>query len=237
MGIKIEFNGNPISNLSEWQNLVYTGIKKKEWKKGSSAYSLADYIINQNGVEEIRTQIARIVNEDVTFEKGCPDYEAHFDDYGRGRAHDLAIWGTTQSGKKLFLGIEAKVNESFGDTIETAYLNAKINSEIFDKSNGKKRIEGLLAFNFGEDNKDDYQLRYQLLFSTAGTLCVEADIHIMLILVFKTHSFNKNKVKSNYNELQKFLKRTDAKESEKDIFQLTLDNKELILIYKKIALQ
>lgn len=235
--MNIVYKGNSISNLSEWQDLVFSGIKKKEWKKDSSAYSLADYIINQNGVEELRTLVSSIVNEDVTLEKGCPEYEARFDDYGHGREHDLAVWGTTQSGKSLFLSVEAKVNESFGDTIEMAYNNANTKLELFDNSNPKKRIEGLLDLNFGEDNKQDYQLRYQLLFSTAGTLCIEADIHIMLILVFKNHSFKKNKVKNNYNELKKFIQRTDAKELGKDIFQLNLDKKELTLIYKKIAIQ
>ncbi len=232
----IKYKDHIITNLSEWENFVFSGKKEKHWKEGRSAYSLADFIINQYGVKQIEQILSPAIPEAFIFDKASPEFEARFDKYGHGREHDLAIWGTTKTGKKLFVGVEAKVDESFGDTIASALKKANSKIQRGEKSNAPKRIEELLLFNFNTIKEQDYQLRYQLLFSTAGTLCIEADIHIMLILVFKTDDYDKDKGTKNYNDLVNFLKKADAKTLGKNTYQLNKANKELTLIYKEIAI-
>lgn len=230
----IKYKEHIITNLSEWEKYVFTGKKKIHWKEGRSAYSLADFIINQPGVEKIENILSPVVSEPFVFDKACPEYEARFDHYGHGREHDLAIWGTTKSGKKLFVGIEAKVDEPFGDTIEMVQNNATVKLKRGEKTNAHNRIEELLVYNFNKIEQDDYKLKYQLLFSTAGTLCVEADIHILLILVFKKGNYDKDKVANNYNDFVRFMKRADAKNIGSNTYQLIRNNKELTVLYKVI---
>lgn len=233
----IKYKDHIITNLSDWENVVFSGKKKIHWKEGRSAYSLADFIINQHGVVQIENILSPIIPEPFVFDKAFPEFEARFDKYGRGREHDLAIWGTTKTGKKLFIGVEAKVDESFGDTIAFAYQKATAKLNRGENTNAHKRIEELLQFNFDKTAKEDHQLRYQLLFSTAGTLCIDADIHIMLILVFKTDDYDKDKGAMNYNDLVSFLKTADANKIDKNTYQLNKVNKKLTLIYKEIDMK
>ena len=233
--MKIIFKGEILSEFLDWGNIVFVGKKEKHWKKGRSAYSLANFIVNQNGLAQIQKILSPIINEEFTLYKASPEFEARFDNYGHGREHDLAIWGNTKSGKTIFIGLEAKVDESFGDTIATAQKKATAKLEKGKNTNALKRINELLSFNFDEPTEQDLQLRYQLLFSTAGTLCVEAEIHIMLILVFKTEKYSPKIGAKNYGDLMCFLEKANAKIIDDNTYQLSKNNKELTLLYKEIV--
>ena len=125
--MKIEYKGTPVRSIIDWEKIVFKSEnKKKHWESGRSDYSLADFILNKNGVELIKSEVVEVLKEDVIFDVAYPEYEVRFDNFGKGREHDLGIYGETDSGKTVFIGLEAKVDEAFGDTISTAYLNAKI---------------------------------------------------------------------------------------------------------------
>jgi len=232
--MRIEFKGNTISNLEEWKNLVFSGKKARHWQEGRSAFSLADFITNNNGEQKIIELLAAQINGNFTLDLGHPEYEVSFDKYGHGREHDLGVFGKTDTGKKIFIGIEAKVDESFGDTIASAYHKAKAKELNEESTNAPKRIEELLKFNFKTIKQSDFKLRYQLLYSTAGTLCIEADIHILLILVFKTEDYNTKKGAKNYKDLQAFLKRIEANKIDINTYKLKMNNKVLTVIYNEV---
>lgn len=235
--MKIEIKGKPIIHLSQWGKL-FTGKKKEQWKKDSSAYCLADYMINKNGAEAIQAKVSALVNEEITLEKGCPEFEVRFDKFGSGRVHDLAVWGTTKTGKSVFVSVNSKVDETFGKTIDGVKEEAQAIIAKGKKTNILKRVKGLLELNFNQSvNIEDKQydsLRYKLFYSTAGTVSVEADIHIMLILVFKTSSFNQNRGDINDYDFKQFITRTDHKDLGDNNYQLTLGQKELTLSYVEI---
>lgn len=235
--MRIEFKGNAISNLAEWENYAFSGKKALHWKEDRSAFSLADFIINKNGKQKIIELVADQINEKFTLDLAHPEYEARFDAYGHGREHDLGIFGKTESGRKFFIGVEAKVDESFGSTIASAYHTAKAKELNQISTNAPIRIEELLKFNFKTVKPGDFNLKYQFLFSTAGTLCITVDIHILLILVFKTEVYDKKKGAANYKDLQAFLKRTEANKIDKNTYKLNIDNKDLTLIYKEVNLK
>ena len=44
------------------------------------------------------------IEEPFTLEVAYPEFQARFDAHGQGREHDLAIFGKTESGKKIFIG-------------------------------------------------------------------------------------------------------------------------------------
>jgi hypothetical protein len=230
----IQFKGKNITNLAEWKNFIFVGKKEKHWKAGRSAYSLADFIINHNGLKEIEKILSSVILEPFVFDKVYPEYETRFDKCGHGREHDLAIWGRTNSGKRVFIGIESKVDETFGDTIGEAYIKAKTIELNGKKTNAPNRIEKLLKATFHTISKSDFNLRYQLLFSTASILCMDADIHIFLILVFKTNLYNTDLGKENKKDLKGFLKRLNVRVISNDVYTGTIDKKELIIIYKEI---
>lgn len=234
--MRIEFKGNAISNLVEWERFAFSGKKAKHWAegKGRSAFSLADFIINNDGGQRIKELVSAQINENFTLDLAHPEYEARFDKYGHGREHDLGIFGRTITGRKIFIGVEAKVDESFGGTIAAAYCTAKAKELKGESTNAPKRIEDLLKFNFATIKASDFKLRYQLLFSTAGTLCMDADIHILLILVFKTAAYDNKKGAINYKNLQAFLQRTGADKIADNTYKLNMNNKVLNIIYKEV---
>tara|TARA_R100000935_G_scaffold15425_1_gene30759 strand:- start:29170 stop:29868 length:699 start_codon:yes stop_codon:yes gene_type:complete len=232
--MKIEFKGNTISNLADWQKFVFVGKKAKGWKEDRSASSLANFIINNNGEEKINCLVSAQINEAFTLEVAYPEYQTRFDKYGQGREHDLAIFGKTDSGKKTFIGVEAKVDESFGATVASEYHTYKAKELNGKNTNLPKRIEELLKFNFKIVKASDFKLRYQLLYATAGTLSIDADIHILLILVFKTAGYKPKVGAKNYKDLQAFLKKAEAVNVDDNTYQLNMNNKVLTLIYKEI---
>lgn len=235
--MEIQFKGEKITNLEKWKDAFFSGKKEKHWKEDRSAYSLADFILNKKGINMIKEIVSSIVKEEVNISFIQPEFESRFDKYGHGREHDLAILGSTFAGKKVFIGVESKVDEKFGDTIGKAYLRAKAKELNGEKTNAPKRIERLLETSFDTIKESDFNLRYQLLFSTAGTLCEEADIHIFLILVFKTDLYNPEIGNKNHKDLIAFLRRINAKEKNKGYYTASINNKELHIIYKEIDCQ
>lgn len=180
--------------------------------------------------------VATAVGEEIDFEIARPEFEARFDNYRHGREHDLAIWGTSKTGKKIFVGLEAKVDESFDKTIGSAYFKAKARELNGENTNAPRRIEELLKLNFTDIKEADFLYRYQLLFSTAGTLCIDAEMHVLLILIFKTDKYNSIKGAKNLTDLRKFLKRINAEEIKSDVFKATISGKDLSIIYKEVEM-
>lgn len=232
--MRIECKGTPISTLEEWQNTIFIGQKAMHWKEGRSAHSLCHFILNNSGDVVIKELVASSIKEELTLDVAYPEYQVCFDQYGHGREHDLGIFGQTKSGKNIFVGVEAKVDETFGETIQTKYLTEKAKELNRVTTNAPKRIEELLKFNFQHITRSDFDLRYQLLHATAGTLAVDADVHVLLVLVFKTDDYNEEIGKGNYNDFLKFVKRTEAEELGNDQFKLKRKDKELLIIYKEI---
>ncbi len=231
--MNIEFKGHTISTLDEWRERVFTGKKIKHWKAGYSAYSLADFILNRDGLNTVYQLIASALGENFKPERIHPEHEVKFDKYGRGREHDLAIWGKTSSGNKVFIGLEAKVVEAFGNSIGQVYKAAKTKELKGERTNAIKRIGELLKFNFPEESGNNNHLRYQLLHSTAGTLSVVADLHVLMILVFKTFAYSEVAGQKNKNDFLQFVQRLKTK-AVGDHYRVKLDGKELIIIYTEI---
>lgn len=234
--MRIEYKGTLVKNIIDWGKIIFKSEnKKKHWELGRSAYSLADFILNKNGVELIKSEVVEVLKEDVIFDVAYPEYEVRFDNFGKGREHDLGIYGKTDSGKTVFIGLEAKVDETFGDTISTAYLNAKIKELNGENTNAPKRIENLLTRHFKQMKKDFFNLRYQLLYSTVGTISVSAEIHVLFVLVFKTSLSDVTKIAENKKDYLRFFKNiNDENISNNDNFEVFIEGEKLSVIYKMI---
>jgi hypothetical protein len=232
-------NGKDIKNITDWRFIFLSSNKEKHWKVGRSAETLADFMLHGNGESFIKEIVAEVLKEDVSFEKTVPESRMKFDDYGKQREHDLAIRGTSHSQKEIFIGVEAKVDEPFGKTIGEAYLSAKTKELNGKGTNAPKRIEQLLKRFFPELKKKYFNLRYQLFYAAAGTLGAETDISILLILVFKTDSYDERKADKNHNDYIQFMDSLNAKRIESsrgylDIRSLQIGERPLYSIFVTI---
>lgn len=229
-----------INNIKEWEK----EIPQKDWVVGRSSHSLANFILNMNGLEQIKLLIEEILNEEIVFEKGIPEYEVKFDNYGsRGRFHDFGIWGKTNiTNKTFFVGIESKVDETFGQTISEAYISGITKRLNGDNTNLPERVEKLIKQNFGSKVKNKhFDIRYQLLYATIGTIEEKADISICLIIVFKSNSYDKIKGNENYRDYCQFMQNVISEKisCSKDnvvVNKLTIDGRKIYSVYKEVEL-
>ena len=160
-------NGNPLTSLDDWERLH----KPKHWKPGRSAHAIADFVVNQRGADKLQQRVSSVLGKPVDFHKLTPECEIRFDRYGRGRVHDLGIWGETASSKSLFVGVEAKVDETFNEYVGDAWRKANQERDRGISTRKPERIRGLCArFKGGPGISVDSDISYQLLYGTAGTV-------------------------------------------------------------------
>lgn len=211
--MKLYYNNRHCEVLS----LSELKTKTKNWKDGFSAASIGRFVLEHDGVARIEeivngilTTIKKNDNEDWASEEAIFEYESIFDNYRHGRMHDLALRDTK---KRVFVGIEAKVNEPFDSRdIQTAYLSGLLRRVNGKNSDITNRIESLIRKNnFKKQNskssfaKNHLNLKYQLLFSTVGTAIEDAETCIYMVLVFKTKQYNEISGAQNYYDYQSFM--------------------------------
>jgi hypothetical protein len=206
----VDITGNVITSLEEWAGIYANPQQSHQWKKYRSAYSVAEFILNNSGGESIAHRVSQALGFEVILERAVPELELRFDQYGRGRVHDLAIFGRTGTGKKLFVGVEAKVDEPFGVSVLDAYLSAKAKQIVGVSTKAPERIEQLLSLHFTDPDTTMFDVRYQLLYATAGTLAAEADVHVLYVIVFKTPLYDESVGADNYRDYIQFMNKVGA---------------------------
>jgi hypothetical protein len=238
----LDVQGNPINSLADWARLYESPRSSHQWKQHRSAYSVAEFILNRNGAESLRARVADAIGEPIEFERAVPEYEVRFDRFGRGRMHDLGIFGKTFSGKTLFVGVEAKVDEPFGATVRDAYLTAKAKQIGGESTNAPERIEDLIRLHFPTPDLSAFEVRYQLLYATAGTLAAGADVSVLFVVVLKTALYSETLSAENYRDYVDFLGRVGAvplklPSKEAHGHKLTLQGRELICLHEAYELE
>ncbi|MBO4380415.1 MAG: hypothetical protein J5784_05380 [Muribaculaceae bacterium] len=238
MEIYYKNESKKIVGFKEWEKM-YKSHDSRHWEKGRSAYSLAKWICERDGEKEIENIVNGIlVNDRIDcFEKGVIEDENNFDNRRNGRKQDLAISGKTKNGKKLFIAIEAKVDEEFNDTIETAYAKAKAYKKNHPSSQQEERIKDLCEKIYHSEPENVNNLRYQLFYYVAGSIAKDSDVCIMLVLVFKTELANDNKLKRNKSDFENFMgKFKQISTGVYDLSELREDGKVAFAVYKEVDL-
>ena len=90
-----------INSMDDWKKCV----TDSKWAVGRSAHALADFVLNKNGMEKIQHRISHAIGNSVIFNRAMVEYEIRFDNLGKGRVHDLGIYGKTDGGEKLLIKI------------------------------------------------------------------------------------------------------------------------------------
>lgn len=234
-------SGNKITSLEEWACIYVNLQQSHQWKQYRSAYSAAEFILHYNGGEAIAHRVSEALGYGVVLERVVPELELRFDQYGRGRVHDLAIFGRTETKKKLFVGVESKVDEPFGISTLDAYLSAKAKQIVGVSTKAPERIEQLLSLHFTEPDPAMFDVRYQLLYATAGTLAAEADVHVLYVIVFKTPLYNESVGAENYRDYIQFMDKVGADTlrlptKEATAHRLNLQGKRLVCLHEYFQL-
>lgn len=217
-----------IRTTGEW---IAKFDKSKNSEDGKSAKSLAEFCQRKDAEQILRDILQPVLGSDLVFDVVTPEYQTKFDNYGKGRMHDLAIKGKN-SKTSFFVGVEAKVNEAFGTKLCSAYKN----SLKRESTNFPARIEELLANYFPQITLDS-DLPYQLFYSTVS--CIkDAEQSILLIMVFETKETNEKSVEKNKKALESFLNSCHATLvstiNGNEYYELYIGNKKLNVIYSKI---
>lgn len=158
--------GRILSDLQSWEEGFIEVDDKIHWKEGYSAYSLADFMLRHDGENWLKEHVKALFNvSKVEFDYAEIEHASRFDSYRGPRMQDLAIWGRTERGT-IFIAIEAKVLESFDETLEEAYIAAQ---EYLKTKNPRSkkvaRIEELISHFYPSYTPLSHEiagLRYQL---------------------------------------------------------------------------
>ena len=178
----------------------------------------------------------------MELECATPEFHARFDCHGGNPTNlDLGIRGRVGAESSLFVGVEAKVDEPFGDkTVCERYREAIRERCRKPQSRATARVVDLLSRYFADSSDPcDSKLSevgYQLLTGTAGTVVAEHDRSLFYILVFETRLYDKEKGKANRLVYKKFIGAMDGKTltQNNDPFRadkITVAEKPLICIY------
>ena len=230
-------SGNHISTMEQWRPLV----RPEHWKKGRSAYALADFVLNRHGAAYMESSISSVLSQPIRLEQGTPEYAAKFDRY-RGPARlDIGISGKAGAKQNLFVGVEAKVDEPFGsETVCERYNQAIEYLSSNPRSKAAARVKELLSLYLG-DTDEPCEARfadvgYQLLTAAAGTVAQQKDVSVFYVAVFKSGEFDEEKGRENRLDYENFINLAGGErlmQHEVSLsHEMTLNGRRLICIYE-----
>lgn len=211
-----------LDTLEHWKEGFIDVDDKGEqhWEPGYSAHSLGLFFTEGEGQKWLDDFLLSILGCPVKYTAAEIEHESKLDTFrGKHRMQDLAVWGTCPDGRTVFIGIEAKVLEPFGnysvrDEYEAALLYKQNVNERSKKPNRVVRIVAELFPGKTPYDEPVCNLRYQLMHYLLGSLKEganieesgksikdrkRADVVILPILVFDTSHYRTDEEKARRN--------------------------------------
>lgn len=202
----------PINNVKDWKTYAPPQNPNTQWVEGKSAKTLAEYVFKddkkdfEQKIGGLLSSLSLAIPQTFTCE---PEAKTYFpSNWGTSgpRSHDLLMVGKAD----ILIGIEAKVDEPFGEKLSTMRKTAEKKNADGGK-NMNLRIDSILNFLYPKGaptNSED--LMYQLLSATAGTI-IEAKRQgkknaVALFMVFKTKGIQQNRIEDNNSKFEVFCK-------------------------------
>lgn len=166
-------NGEPIQSVRDWEIRASPG--EKRWADDRSANALAEAWIDGRG-EDALLRLLRSAGpgafDRVRLERAVAEAQTRFDSFSGPRNHDLLLSARDEHGS-FPIGIEAKVNERFGQSVRAYRKVANQRRAAGESTDAPERLHGLLSALAGtslEETQELGKLRYQLFAAVAGTL-------------------------------------------------------------------
>ena len=207
------YKDKEIHSKEEWKLAFcesYSGKEDdKHWKPGRSGERLAEDFMGENpcGENTMVEMVKKLIGaEKVSLDIARIEHASVFDSHPRPRIQDLAIWGHAD-GKKIFIGVEAKVDESFG-SVSLSQQKAKVEKMKNEGVSTKAglRLDELIRDFLGNDIENHGNLRYQLLYYLAGSFREQnADIIFMPVIVYISNLYDVKKGNTNHKAYQAFM--------------------------------
>ena len=212
--MKYYYKEQEITSKAEWKKAFCEAYNSngedKHGKDGRSGECLAEDFIGKtpNGEVSMIEMIHRFLGtNNISLDVAKIEFASVFDNHPRPRMQDPAIWGWVDN-KAVFIGVEAKVDESFGSKSiaqQRNYVNGLTSTEA------DKRLDELVKDYLAGDENSHGKLRYQLLYYLAGSFCeAKADIIFMPVIVYETRGksfdeYSDSKGRTNKNAYKRFM--------------------------------
>lgn len=197
---------NKIQSYEGWKEAFIKNDSPIHWKDGRSAQSLAgDFMLNNTPGREMLVQIVeQITGTEIAGNiEAYIEHESKIDGFrGKARMQDLAAFGKFRNDQPFFIGVEAKVDETFDETIGEKAFEIEKHRAKKPTTKQHERLMNLLH-NFlhvqfdrgGFPELSDVpaeikNLRYQLLYYLAGSFREDAKIIFMPVVVYKSNGLH-----------------------------------------------
>lgn len=204
----------PITSPDKWREYAPPLNPGCQWKDYRSAKELAKSVENATLAPLLEKVLNRFNYPVPTEMDGVPEKATKLP-WGRSgdRKHDLLL---EYADKSLIIGIEAKADEPFDNSIEKKRLDSRKNAD--GGANMSKRLDGILNFIYGSNlPKNKEALMYQLLSATAGVILEASNNNLKyacaLFLVFESKNLDKQKLEKNENDWKDFCKSLNIDEN------------------------
>lgn len=230
---------NKIKTFEDWEKYAAPKGKDKQWVKGRSAWSMADFAINHNNL--FNSVITNILKE-CSIEPQDQDFNCEPEataglgtgmKTGGPRNHDLLMVGA----KNCVIGVEAKVSETFDHNF----------IDVYKEQGGNNNTRAFALKEFLTPGKNVDEIGYQLFTATRGAMisAMKAGHRyaIMLIIVFVGEiTLNKGEtpesydkvIKKNDEDFCKFLSNIGA--NEQGMIQRKIEGEDIFCWVKKIKI-
>jgi hypothetical protein len=194
--------GERIESVEDWR-VLGAPASAKHWKDGRSAKELAKAWISGAGL----TDLARLLDTNdrtrgFSITSATAEAQVAFDQFPGGkRNHDLLLRGRATAGE-LVIGLEAKADESFGESVTQYRAAGQLKREKGESTNAPERLDNLIRdLTAGSLSKTPglADLRYQLFSGIAGTLAAVKSDEAAAFVVheFATKLTNPGKRRAN----------------------------------------
>ena len=255
-------NGRKLDTIDEWKNGFIEVDDKNHWCEGYSAHSLGRFFTIENGEKWLNDLIYDLFGDEIRYEDAEIEHSSKLDTYrGTQRMQDLAIWGTVH-GEKIFIAIEAKVLESFGNYYvnEEYELALQERDNVNPKSKKPNRVEDIVEFLFPDKTPFDEpacNLRYQLMHYFTASIKeapsleesklplskrkTKLSIVVLPVLVFRTKHYYEDieTGKNNKNDYLNFVTKLgfDTRlTGNRTVYHKTIHDCDVYTIYEEIDL-
>ena len=196
---------------------------KGQWKPGRSAKELARHWTKTHSIGTVPPDYRNLLCPrfpGLTFHKGRPEHTTPLPPKGSSgpRTHDLLLRGRWKKGS-LTVGVEAKADELFDETLEKAWEKAEKALKKRPSSRARQRLKELLEWVWRTRQRTDSlaKLHYQLLFALVGTAiqaCIDSrregeagcGTGVLLIHVFETGKTRSKELEQNQRDLERFTR-------------------------------
>ena len=227
-----------LTSIDEWKKGFVEVDEDRHWEKGRSAERLANDFTNGNpssGETSLRQMLSLFLGTvDVIWKEAYIEAGSVFDSYSRPRMQDLAIWGEVEN-KTFFIGVEAKVDESFGSKSvaqQQKYIQ-ELKSNGISTEAGERLNELCNDFLLNVDKRFYKSIRYQLLYYLAGSFREKADVIFMPVIVYTSDKYNSKKGDSNYRSYLTFMQLLGFEEVKVNVPKMKVAFKKIIKAYNK----